>query len=160
MAEVKILNDLANILQQETVKELLKQGHDATNNLINSIDVKVRELVYSYVIEGKSLVYGQWVDSGRRAGAKRVPIDALEQWIRVKNFSLKQGQTHRQLAFAIQQAIFKKGSPTKNKAQKTRFVGKTLEKNEKKITEYITNFSYNYFNTEIRNLVELTNKRI
>jgi hypothetical protein len=63
------------------------------------------------VIEGKSLLYGRYVDSGRRAGIKRVPIDALIGWIRVKGIPLN-GRKERDLAYAIQLKIWKNGIPS------------------------------------------------
>jgi hypothetical protein len=56
--------------------------------------------------------YGKYVDSGRRKGAKKVPLDVLIAWIERK--AIVNGDKEvKSLAFAIQQTIFKEGSPTK-----------------------------------------------
>lgn len=52
--------------------------------------------------------YGQYVQSGRRRGAKGVPIAALLDWIRERNIKPRD-MTERQLAFAIQRNIKKFG---------------------------------------------------
>jgi hypothetical protein len=63
--------------------------------------------------------YAQWMDSGRRARAKRVPISALISWLkryRVISRDKKTGKYQKSsqgsvnsAAWAIQQAIFKNG---------------------------------------------------
>ena len=53
--------------------------------------------------------YAKYVISGRRAGAKKVPISALIKWIKQKGLTPRAGQSINQLAFAIQTAIFKRG---------------------------------------------------
>ena len=52
--------------------------------------------------------YGQYVQTGRRRGAKGVPISALLDWIRERNIKPRD-MTERQLAFAIQRNIKKFG---------------------------------------------------
>lgn len=62
--------------------------------------------------------YAQYVERGRRPGAKKVPISALIAWIKARRVGI--GRTTRgrftartvtvtQLAFAIQAAIYKRG---------------------------------------------------
>jgi hypothetical protein len=63
--------------------------------------------------------HAQWMDSGRRAGAKRVPISALINWLkryRVVSRDKKTGKYQKSAegsinstAWAIQKAIFKNG---------------------------------------------------
>lgn len=70
--------------------------------------VKGNDTIIAYMAE-----YGQWVISGRRKFVKKVPIAALLLWIQEKGISPravngKQMSTN-QLAFAIQNAIFKNG---------------------------------------------------
>lgn len=52
--------------------------------------------------------YGEFVQSGRRKGAKGVPISALIDWIRERRIKPRD-MTERQLAFAIQRNIKKFG---------------------------------------------------
>jgi hypothetical protein len=57
--------------------------------------------------------YFQWVQSGRKPGAKGVPIDSIEQWIRDRKLKGrdKKGKfiKNRNFAFAIQKNIKKFG---------------------------------------------------
>ena len=71
-------------------------------------EVSKGDTVTAYMIE-----YGQWVISGRRKFVKKVPIAALLQWIQDKGITPREinGKTisTNQLAFAIQNGIFKNG---------------------------------------------------
>jgi hypothetical protein len=71
-------------------------------------EVKNGDTVTAYMIE-----YGQWVISGRRKFVKKVPIAALIDWIQRKGITPTEinGKTisTNQLAFAIQNGIFKNG---------------------------------------------------
>lgn len=78
--------------------------------LQQSIEAEVSngDTVTAYMIE-----YGQWVVSGRRKFAKKVPIAALLDWIKRKGISGRNAKgrfiTHNSLAFAIQNGIYKNG---------------------------------------------------
>lgn len=70
--------------------------------------VKGNDTIIAYMAE-----YGQWVISGRRKFVKKVPVAALLLWIQEKGITPrsingKQMSTN-QLAFAIQNAIYKNG---------------------------------------------------
>lgn len=61
-----------------------------------------------------ALEYAQWVDTGRAPGVKKIPLDALLDFIRNRGLhgrNKKTGQfiTANQLGFMIQNAIFKNG---------------------------------------------------
>lgn len=79
------------------------------SDLVNSIEF--RPLPVGFEMWAND--YYDYVDRGRKAGIRKVPIDALLNWIskkRIKGRSAK-GRfiSNNQLAFAIQTSIFKVG---------------------------------------------------
>lgn len=90
----------------------------ASGDLYKSIQFKVVQIGDdSYSIEFNSLDYFEYVNRGRRPGAKRVPLDELLKWISIRKIK-PQGYKGRgrypiknklSLGFAIQQNIFKYG---------------------------------------------------
>jgi hypothetical protein len=67
------------------------------------------------------------VDTGRKAGGKRVPLDVLIQWIRIKKIDLR-GRSEKSVAFAMQTAIHKKGIPTDGDTDKKYFMTNTIKR--------------------------------
>ena len=107
---------VGNFIIKALQVELIEQGHKATGNLVNSFEQRFLELPNSLVLEILMDDYGKYVDSGRRKGAKKVPLDVLIAWIERK--AIVNGDKEvKSLAFAIQQTIFKEGSPTKGSFQ-------------------------------------------
>ena len=103
---------VGNFIIKALQVELIEQGHKATGNLVNSFEQRFLELPNSLVLEILMDDYGKYVDSGRRKGAKKVPLDVLIAWIERK--AIVNGDKEvKSLAFAIQQTIFKEGIPTK-----------------------------------------------
>ena len=92
-------------------KELIEQGHEASGNLVNSFEQRVIEVPNSIVIEILMDEYGIYVNEGRKAGGKKVPIDVLIQWIYRRGIASGDKEV-KNVAFAIQQKIWKEGSPT------------------------------------------------
>jgi hypothetical protein len=92
-------------------KELMAQGHKATGNLVNSFEQRVLELPNSMVLEILMDDYGTYVNEGRKAGGKKVPIDVLIQWIYRRGIASGDKEV-KNVAFAIQQKIWQEGSPT------------------------------------------------
>jgi len=104
------------------ISELLKELEVAIKAVIVSKapSLKGSDLVESIEFRPLSTGFEMWandyyefVDKGRRRGAKKVPIDALLQFIsnrRIRGRN-KKGRfiTNNQLAFAIQTSIFKVG---------------------------------------------------
>jgi len=104
--------NIGNFIIRALQMELIEQGHKATGNLVNSFEQRVLELPNSLVLEILMDDYGTYVDTGRRPNAKKVPIDVLINWIERK--AIVNGDKEvKSLAFAIQQTIYKEGSPTK-----------------------------------------------
>jgi hypothetical protein len=153
------LQSLCNTLKLALQRELVSQGHNATGKLVESIDVFVNEMIAPITIYGMFAYYGPYVDYGRNIGVKRVPIDVLLGWIKIKNFDLK-GNSARSVAFALQTAIFKKGIPSNGASNKKRFMSKVLEAREQEIFDRINHAFGNIIEAEIFNVVELTQTSI
>lgn len=99
----------------------------ATGNLRNSIKYNVTAGDYTYQIQISLLNYFIYIENGRRPG-KRPPIDAILNWVRVKNIiptpmTLKSGKsiipTQRSLAFLISRKIGEEGITPKPYLQNT-----------------------------------------
>lgn len=151
----RLKSEVAEWLKAKLNKELEEQGHIATGNLANSIEVTIKRFLDGWEIQGFFLHYGKYVDTGRRAGVKRVPLDALIEWMRVKKMDLR-GKSERSVAFAIQTAIFKKGIPTDGDERKKRWISRTLEDNEQEIFDRIQPIMYQFVEVEFTNMIERT----
>lgn len=73
----------------------------ASGTLINSIEAVVKETMSGFEIVGSAVYYAKYVENGRRAGAKGVPIEALIEWIRIKRIVIE-GRSERSTAFMFQ----------------------------------------------------------
>lgn len=153
------LRELCNRLREALVLELEMQGHRVTGELINSIDVAVETMYGTISIVGRMAYYGPFVDFGRMPNVRRVPLDALLNWIRAKNIDLR-GKKERQVAFQIMNAIWKRGIPSNRDQRKKRFMSGTLESQEQYIIEAVDTAFGEYMDTEITNLVERTQTAI
>ena len=151
----KGLLPIAKTLENMIKEELQSQNHIAKKNLYNSIEVIVAQEIGGWKIVGKYLYYGDFVESGRKAGVKRVPLDVLIEWIKDKKINLR-GKDERSVAFAIQAAIFKKGIPTDGDDKKKKFVSRTLEDNEKQIEKMIRDAVYVLFEASINHFITNT----
>lgn len=89
----------------ETIQEGLAKAGLAGSKLYQS----VRQEVNSGVLKIYMYDYAKYVLSGRKAGAKKVPISVLINWIKAKGIAPKAGQSVNSLAFAIQNGIYKTG---------------------------------------------------
>lgn len=99
------------ILAAKVRMEFEKQGHRLSNKTFNSITpiVKVGIEDVDLIVAGPKHL--QWVNTGRKRGKKRVPIDAIMSWMRRRNFP-ERGKEARSIAFAIQYSIWKNGIPS------------------------------------------------
>ena len=95
---------IGEYLKEAMIVELALQGHKNTGQLINSIENKVEPLLQSVRLTGEFAFYGRFVDTGRRPGTRKVPIDVLEAWIKQKGFE-NDAKKVRGMAFAIQKTI-------------------------------------------------------
>jgi len=138
--------------------ELEEQGHRATGKLIDSMTYKINGDSIEFYAED----YAKFVDSGRKKGARKVPIDALIAWIEQKGIA--SGDTEvKKVAYAIQTAIFKEGSPTvlslehsKNGRRKD-FIKFAVTENEKIILQKVVEIFDKTVKTEFIN--EMVNIR-
>ena len=136
----KLEESLLNIfeyLKVELIAELQRQGHNVTGDLIDSIENETIK-GSDFIREDVSFAfYGRFVDTGRKAGIRRVPIDVLEEWIVRKGFE-SDAKKVKGMAFAIQKTIFDKGisQPTSWKGTDTaNWMTSTVEKNEDRISQ-------------------------
>jgi len=137
-----MLKELAKILEDAIKAELLQQGHKASGELIDSVKVSSSE----FEIIGESLFYGQYVERGRPAKIKRVPIDAILKWMDDKKFSFASDAEKRGVAFAIQYTIYNEGIPTKNSfkysknGRRKEYLTTVLNAKKETIRDYINKF--------------------
>jgi hypothetical protein len=135
--ESKALHILGGFLVDELRKELAEQGHN-TSKMTLSDSIR-------YEIVGNDLFfyardYAKYVDSGRAKEVKRIPIDALAQWVELRGIATGESEI-KSMAYAIQTKIYQEGSPTlgsfafSDNGRRTDFVKFTFEENAKVITE-------------------------
>jgi len=81
------LDNLKSLIVEDIRRDLLENRHKASGELINSIKVDVVPKIDGFDIEQKMAIQGEYVNIGRKRGLKGVPISALMEWIRHKNFT-------------------------------------------------------------------------
>ena len=156
---LKKLQPLCEFLEKEIKAELEKQGHIATGKLRDSIKVVVVQNATGFSIEGRGKDIAKYVDWGRKPGGKRVPIGALIAWIRVKGMAVT-GKSEVQLAYMIQNAIWRNGIPTNHDQGKTRFVSRTLEGSKDRIRADVRDASIYFFGIELSNMIRNIKEQI
>ena len=133
------LENIGQYLKDALIVELVLQGHRASGDLINSIENRIIPMLSSVRLTGEFIFYGRFVETGRKAGVKKVPIEALEAWIRQKGFETDAKKV-RGMAFAIQKTIFDKGISTAQSwsGEDTKgWMSKVLEASEPQISKDI-----------------------
>ena len=105
-----MLKDLLQDLEKVTVIALEQQGVDKNTNLSKS--VKFVEIKQGIQLE--TAYYFSYVNTGRKARVRKVPIQALIAYIKDRGITPRIGQTTNQLAYAIQNHIYKFGINPKN----------------------------------------------
>lgn len=119
-----MFESLQNTLQQfaevfaDRYKSELQQKR-ASGSLEDSIRQTVKVDGNEYQVEITLQDYWKYVEYGREAGSKFPPIDAIKEWIRVKNLQFEPDPfgripTENQLAFLIARGIAEKGIPPAN----------------------------------------------
>ena len=149
------LLSIYELLRKEMVEEFIRQGHDVTGSLINSIEERIIESTVFTRLDVEYNFYGRFVDTGRKAGVKRVPIEALEEWIRLKGFE-SDAKKIRGIAFAIQKTIFEKGisQPQSWNGENTKgWQTKVLERNTEKIESKVQQAIEDTFDLIITNII-------
>jgi hypothetical protein len=157
----KVLEDWGITITDEIVRLLSQNRKNASGVLSNSVDFQIdtskKDRVELRFIYAK---YGNFVLSGRRAGAKQPPTSMIEQWIKQKKIPVgggrttkivprKRGQSNtdeiKQVAFLIARAIALKGIKSFN------FL-KPLEDQRKKGSDMLTDVKNAMIKDGINNL--------
>lgn len=90
----------------------------ASGKLYKTIDYTITSKSDSYLVIINLEDYWKYIEKGRRAGAKMPPVEAIENWIKVRKIlprpvALKSGKqrvpTVQQLAYVIARSISRKG---------------------------------------------------
>lgn len=143
---IAAIKGLLEELRQITIQAMANAGVPESSDLSKSVKYYVTKdgikmLVaeyYPFVSEGRK-------GTTRRAGLRKVPIDALIQWIKKNNIigrSKKSGRfiTTNSLAFAIQTSIYKRGINSKRPVKGKKFA-QTVADN---VADYTANELANY----------------
>lgn len=99
----------AELWADELRAQLRKAGKSASGRLIQSVRAESVVRATGVDIDIIAEDYLTYVDAGRRPGAKRVPIKALQQWIQIRGIQPRAGMTVKALPWVIQNSIWKKG---------------------------------------------------
>jgi hypothetical protein len=105
-----ILNSLSTALLPVSKAILEQFGVKPDSKMIASMEFQSDDKLVNFIVND----YFEYVSLGRRAGARKVPIEYLLMFIKQNNISPKGKQTLNQLAFAIQTSIYKNGIQGKN----------------------------------------------
>lgn len=136
---------LASFLKLALRTELEQQGHSASGKLSQSIDVVVNETMTGFELVGQAVYYAKWVNDGRKAGSRGVPIEALIEWVRQRKINI-QGMKEQSIAFMFQTSIKNKGIAP------SLFITKTLNDSEQAIDDKITEAMGNVLDTYIEQM--------
>lgn len=97
---------------EELIKEIIAASKKILVNkglkdsdVINSLEWEYRENVFVLL----AYDYLQFIDTGRRPRARKVPVLELVKWLKKMNIKPRYKQTYNSIAFAIQNSIYKTG---------------------------------------------------
>jgi hypothetical protein len=136
---------ICDLLVQKLREKIAEQDHNATGALSASVEARAVELADRWRIEVLANDYGVFVNNGRRAGAKMPPIQAIYEWLKVRNIGaeLATESKRRGLAFVIARSISERGiSPQGgyspfyakgNSIERTGFADRVIEENAPQI---------------------------
>lgn len=158
------LNVIGRFLVQEIGQELVYQKHVATGKLRDSVEYRIKTNAGGSVsLEIWTENYGNFVESGRRPGAKRVPIASLVQWIKVKGLATGDKEMTR-LAFAIQEKIYREGVPTSGgkriSGRRTGHLAYVIQSNEDEISNLLYNRIQDNIRAQMDRSFDLNQKRL
>tara|TARA_R100000951_G_scaffold105973_2_gene100118 strand:+ start:287 stop:790 length:504 start_codon:yes stop_codon:yes gene_type:complete len=105
------VSHLAEFVIRELQKELIAQKHVDKRTLHDSLEYKVKDAGSGTHIDIFAEDYGIFVDQGRKAGTKKVPVLVLLDWVIRKGIAENDKQA-LSVAYAIQTKIFREGIPT------------------------------------------------
>ena len=106
---INITKELLNELNAAT-QRILQQYKLGNSDLIKSIEWQYSKDVFTLIAND----YFQYVSTGRRPRARKVPVEDLIKWMKRKGITPRAGSTYNQTAFAISEAIYKNGIKAKN----------------------------------------------
>ena len=109
MITVDVNNQFLAELNIATAKILQRYKLTGTD-LIKSIDWQYKNDMFVLIAND----YFEWVSTGRRPRARKVPVEDIIKWMKKKGIAPRAGQTYNQVAFAIVDAIYKNGIKAKN----------------------------------------------
>ena len=108
----KNVRDALNKIGKESVdylkKLLIAENKKATGELIKSLDYEVIKSLNGAVLLISAAKQFDYVDGGRRKGAKPPPVKPIELWVKHKGLKFK-NMSERSMAFIIARSIGKKG---------------------------------------------------
>lgn len=145
------LQGLADFLELQLVRKVIQKGKVATGKGAQSIEVLTKRLVDAMVITESHEDYMTFVDRGRKKGGKKVPIAAIEEWLKVKSFSFA-AKNIRGTAFAIQTNIFKFG------IKPSRWLSETLDEQQGRIETVIGDAAVEQMDIIIENTIRNAQK--
>lgn len=158
--------EVGDFIADELRKELAGQGHEATGKLMDSIGIKVTPSAGGVkLFVGSDLEYATFVNSGRKAGGKRVPIAALIEWIKQKAIA-SGNKKIKSIAYAIQEKIFQEGTPTKASllkspnGRRTGFVDIVAETKTQQIFSILSGGVFREVEKQVDIFVQQSNKKL
>lgn len=101
----KQLDKLGQAYVQELKAQLKKMDGVLTGRLLESISYEVKNTSDGYTLQIYMEDYGEFVNSGRRKGAKMPPPAAMMNFVRQANIRPRPGQSLESVAFAIGRSI-------------------------------------------------------
>ena len=165
-ADFKIsLDKLGGELLKKFAREIIDQGHNNTGSLISSFRKDLLFAASSYSLAFYANDYGWYLETGRKPKARRVPVDALIKWVAQKGMASTNKEA-RSIAFAIQAAIYKEGSPTRGaydytfNKRRTYWITKTVRENTDLISTTINRAFKNSIKTTMNNIIRQTNTKL
>lgn len=106
----QITNEILQALLDDIVKivrtTMINSRVDRSSDLVKSVRAEVDSNNAVTIIAND---YYEYVSSGRRPRARKVPIQDLISWIKEEGITPRGGQTINSLAFSIQTSIYKNG---------------------------------------------------
>lgn len=121
---IELLKIFEDDLKVATQKILIKKGVERDSDLVKSIEYQYKNDMFKLMAND----YYEYVSTGRRRNVRKVPVEALIQWIKDKSIPYR--GSINSAAFRIQQAIYKNGIKGK------KFENPVVEVSTDMISEY------------------------
>lgn len=150
------LDEIGQYIIEELAKEIIKQDHSNTGKLIQSLDYRVSSGANSISLIVEMNDYGKYVNTGRKRGARKVPIDALVEWIKQRGIESNNKKAIG-IAFAIQKTIQRDGIPTKNsrkRGKRVEFVDDTIKRIRANLEDRVSKILEKEVELQIDNFVK------